>query len=319
MTKSIKALAIRRILLGIPVLWGITVIVFGVVAIAPASPATARLANMNPEALAEMEAEMGLDRPLHVQYFEWLTGVLRGDLGNSLISGEPVAPLLVSRLMVSFELALLGFLWMVILAGTLGLVGAFYHNKLPDQIARIYAILGISTPDFVVGIFSIIIFAVWLGWLPAGGWVSFWESPLDNLRHAILPSYAVGFLFTGIITRLFRSDLLEVMNAEHVTAAKAMGLSKYEIITKDIIKPASIPTLTEIGMTLSVLIGGLVLTEIVFAVPGMGRLAVQAIFNGNFPVIQAVLLIVATTFIVMNIIVDLAYYYLDPRIRVQEN
>lgn len=319
MAKSIKALAIRRILLAIPILFGETVLVFAVVAMAPSSPATARLSNMNPEALQRLEEQLGLNRPLHVQYLDWLTNVLQGNLGNSLISGEPVAPLLMNRLAVSVELGLLGFLWMVVLAGTLGLVGAFNHNKLPDHVARIYAILGISMPDFVVGIFGIIVFGVWLGWLPAGGWVSPSESIVANLKHALLPSYAVGFLFTGIITRLFRADLLETMNDEHVRAAKAMGLSKRRIVLQDIVKPAVIPTLTAVGMTVTVLVGGLVLTEIVFAIPGMGRLAVRAIFNGNYPVIQATLLVVATSFIFVNIAVDLAYYYLDPRIRVQED
>jgi peptide/nickel transport system permease protein len=319
MAKSIRALAIRRILLGIPILLGETVLVFGVVALAPSSPATARLSNMNPEALQRLQEQLGLNRPLHVQYVDWLTNVLQGDLGNSLISGEPVAPLLVNRLSVSLELGLLGFLWMVVMAGSLGIIGAFNHNELPDHVARVYAILGISTPDFVVGIFSILIFGVWLGWLPAGGWEPLSAGVITNLKHAILPSYAVGFLFTGIITRLFRADLLETMNDEHVNAAKAMGLSKQRIIRQDIIKPAVIPTLTAIGMTVTVLVGGLVLTEIVFAIPGMGRLAVRAIFNGNYPVIQAVLLVVASAFIVVNIIVDIAYYYLDPRIRVQED
>lgn len=318
MAKSIKALFIRRILLAVPVLFGVTGLVFTFVALAPQSAAVQRLNSVDAEAVQDLEAELGLDRPLYVRYFDWLTDILQGNFGQSLINDQAVLPLLIDRMMVSAELAFFGFLWMITLASILGLVSAFNRNEVPDHIARVYAILGISIPDFVVGILLILLFGVWLGWLPAGGWTPLSDSVVGNLKHIILPSYTVGFLFTAIVMRMFRSDLLDTMNKEHVNAAKAMGIPRHRIVLEDIIKPAVIPTLTTIGMTLSLLIAGLVLAEIVFAIPGIGRLTVSAIFDGDFPIIQGALLIIATVFVVMNLVVDLAYYYLDPRIRVME-
>lgn len=318
MAKSLKALFVRRILLAVPVLLGVTALVFLFVALAPQSAAVRRLNSVDPEAVQRLEAELGLNQPLHVRYVDWLTGILHGDFGNSLINDQAVLPLLVDRMTVSAELAFFGFLWMIVLSSVLGLVSAFNRNDPPDHVARVYAILGISIPDFVVGILLIMVFGVWLGWLPAGGWTPLSESVVGNLKHLLLPSYTVGFLFTAIVMRMFRSDLLETLNKEHVNAARSLGIPKNRIVVQDIIKPAVIPTLTTVGMTLSLLIAGLVLAEIVFAIPGIGRLTVSAIFDGDFPIIQGALLIIATVFVVMNLLVDLAYYYLDPRIRVRE-
>lgn len=318
MAKSIKALFIRRILLAVPVLFGVTGLVFLFVALAPQSAAVNRLNSVDAEAVQKLEAELGLNQPLHVRYIDWVTGILHGDFGTSLINDQAVFPLLVDRMTVSAELAIFGFLWMVVLSSILGLISAFNRNHIPDHIARTYAILGISIPDFVVGILLIMVFGVWLGWLPAGGWTPLSESIAGNLKRIILPSYTVGFLFTAIVMRMFRSDLLETMNKEHVNAAKAMGIPKQRIVLQDIVKPAVIPTITTVGMTLSLLIAGLVLAEIVFAIPGIGRLTVNAIFDGDFPIIQGALLIIATVFVLLNLVVDLAYYYLDPRIRVME-
>lgn len=320
MARSVTALAIRRLILAVPVLIGETLLVFSIVAMSPASPAFARLGQASPEMLEQIREEMGLNQPIYERYIDWITNILfHGDFGTSLVSQRAIGPILVERLTISAELALFGVLWMLVLAGGLGLISAFNRNKLPDHLARTYAILGISIPDFVVGVFLILIFGVWLGWFPSGGWVPFTEDPVQNLRHVVLPSYTVGFLFTAIIMRMFRSDLLETKNAEHVMAAKAMGISKHRTIVQDIVKPAVIPTLTTLGMTIAVMLGGLVLAEIVFAIPGLGRWTVRAIFNGDYAVVSAALLVIATVFTVTNIVVDIAYYYLDPRIRVRED
>ena len=320
MARSILALVVRRLILAVPVLIGETLLVFSITILSPASPAFARLGKASPETYREVRAELGLNDPIHERYLDWIADiVLRGDLGTSLVSQKPIAPELIDRLAVSGELALFGVVWMVLLAGGLGLISAFNRNRLPDHVARTYAILGISIPDFVVGLFLILVFGVWLGWLPAGGWVPITESIVGNLKHIILPSYTVGFLFTAIMMRMFRSDILETMNSEHVTAAKAMGISKRKKVVQDIVKPAVIPTLTTLGMTIGVMIGGLVLAEIVFAIPGLGRYTVRSLFNGDYPVVSAALLIIAAIFTLANIIVDIAYYYLDPRIRVRES
>lgn len=318
MARSLKALILRRLLLTIPILFGVSLIAFAFVAFAPQSPAIARLQTTNPEAIAELEESMGLHRPLYVQYVDWLTSVMTGDFGQSLVRRQDVGQILFDRMLISGQLAIFGILWMVFLAGTLGFVSAFNRNKLQDHVARVYAVLGISIPDFVVGIFLLLVFTAHLGWLPAGGFASLREDGLVvYLRHMLLPSYTVGFLFTAIVMRMFRGDLLETMNKEHVKAAKAMGVPRYKIILQDITKPAVIPTLTTIGMSISILISGVVITEIVFAIPGLGRLLVNSVFDGDFTIIQGAILVVAMIFVVANVVVDLLYYYLDPRIRVR--
>ncbi|WP_256301752.1 ABC transporter permease [Haloarchaeobius salinus] len=317
MARSLKALLIRRLLLTIPILFGVSVLAFIFVAFAPQSPAIARLQTTNPEAIAQLEESMGLNRPLHVQYVDWLTSVLTGDLGQSLVKDQQVSTLLYDRIVISGQLAIFAVVWMVILAGSLGFISAFNRNKIQDHIARVYAVLGISVPDFVVGILLLLIFAVHLEWLPAGGFVPLSEGVGTYLKHMILPSYTVGFLFTAIVMRMFRGDLLEMMNKEHVKAAKAMGVPRYKVVLQDITKPAVIPTLTTIGMSISILISGVVITEIVFAIPGLGRLLVNAVFDGDFTIIQGAVLIIALVFVTANLVVDVLYYYLDPRIRMR--
>ncbi|MFC4248425.1 ABC transporter permease [Natribaculum luteum] len=317
MARNLKALLVRRLLLTIPILFGVSVLAFIFVAFAPQSPAIARLQTTNPEAIAQLEESMGLNRPLYVQYVDWLTSALTGDLGQSLVKDQQVSTLLYDRILISGQFAIFGVVWMVILASSLGFISAFNRNKIQDHIARVYAVLGISIPDFVVGIFLLLIFAVHLEWLPAGGFVPLREGVGTYLKHILLPSYTVGFLFTAIVMRMFRGDLLEMMNKEHVKAAKAMGVPKYKIVLQDITKPAVIPTLTTIGMSISILISGVVITEIVFAIPGLGRLLVNAVFDGDFTIIQGAVLIIAIIFVTANLVVDVLYYYLDPRIRVR--
>jgi peptide/nickel transport system permease protein len=317
MSRSLKALLARRLLLTIPILFGVSVLAFIFVAFAPQSPAIARLQTTNPEAIAQLEESMGLNRPLYVQYFDWLASALTGDLGQSLVKDQQVSSLLYDRIVISSQLAIFGVLWMVVLAGSLGFISAFNRNKIQDHLARVYAVLGISIPDFVVGIFLLLIFAVNFQWLPAGGFVPLQEGVGPYLKHILLPSYTVGFLFTAIVMRMFRGDLLEIMNKEHVKAAKAMGVPRYKIVLQDITKPAVIPTLTTIGMSISILISGVVITEIVFAIPGLGRLLVNAVFDGDFTIIQGAVLIIAIIFVTANLVVDVLYYYLDPRIRVR--
>ncbi|MFP9191401.1 ABC transporter permease [Natrialbaceae archaeon A-CW1-1] len=326
MGRSLFTLVIRRLLLALPVLWGVTFVTFIFIWLAPQSPAIVRGDTLDEDEIAQLEKSMGVDRPFFEQYFDWMGldfllsgsaytegGVLTGNLGTSLMRGQDVTTIVFQRALVSVELAIWGTLWMIVLATSLGLISAFHRNKLPDHFARVYAVLGISVPDFVVGIFLIMLLGGTL--FPAGGWVSWGDGVIPHLKHVVLPSFTVGFLITGLITRLFRSDLLDTMNNEHVNLAKAMGLPRYQIIRHDIIKPAIIPTITSAGMAISTLMGGLVLTEIVFTIPGLGRLAVNSVFSGDFPIIQGVVLLTATVFVLTNLLVDILYYYLDPRIR----
>lgn len=307
----------KRTLLAVPVLVGVSFVAFATVGLNPDRVIVARLGvSPSQDAIDALYATLDLDQPLHLRYLDWLTSVLQGDLGNSYIyGGTPVADMIMRTFAISAQIAFFGFLWMVIISFVLGVISAYYRNQWPDQLVRVYAVLGISVPHFVVGIVSIIVFSLWLRWLPAGGWSPLSDGVVSYLKHLIMPSYAAGFLFIGIVTRMFRADILEVMNQEHVNAARALGLSRRQILFQDIIKPAIIPTFTTVGMALASLLAGIVLIEVVFAIPGFGQLLVRSVFNADLPILQGALLIVACIFIFLNLAVDITYFYLDPRIR----
>jgi ABC-type dipeptide/oligopeptide/nickel transport system permease component len=250
---------------------------------------------------------MGFDDPVAVQYVRFLKGAVRGDFGESLRHGEPAMALVVERLPATFQLAGAGLLIALGLAIPAGIVSAMKRNTAVDYVSTVVALLGQAMPTFWLGIMLILLFSVRLNWLPSSG--------RGGLEHLILPAFTLGLFTTARITRLTRSGMLEVLGQDYIRTARAKGVGETPVVWKHALKNASIPIVTIVGIELGAALGGSVITETIFAWPGVGRLSVQAIFNRDYPVVQSAVFLLASTFVIVNFLVDVVYTYLDPRIR----
>jgi len=259
------------------------------------------------EDIAKFRTAMGFDDPVAVQYVRFLKGAVRGDFGESLRHGEPAMGLVLERLPATFELAGAGLLIALGLAIPAGIVSAVRRNTSVDYVSTVVALLGQAMPTFWLGIMLILIFSVRLNWLPSSG--------RGGLEHLILPAITLGLFTTARITRLTRSGMLEVLGQDYIRTARAKGVGEPPVVWKHALKNASIPIVTIVGIELGTLLGGSVITETIFAWPGVGRLSVQAIFNRDYPVVQSAVFLLASTFVIVNFLVDVIYTYLDPRIR----
>lgn len=311
------AFILRRLIGTIPVLLLVTIMVFLLIHIIPGDVATAVLGEeATPAAKAELRHQLGLDQPLPVQYVNWLGHVAHGDLGKSLSDGTPIAQTIAQRLPVTIELAIASFLVALLIAIPTGILGATRRGKLPDYAGTIIAFTGMSVPSFWLGILVILFFAVRLHWLPASGYVPLTQDPKANIQSMILPAFATGFREAAVLMRMLRSSLLEVMSTDFVRTAKSKGLSPRVVILRHAIRNALIPVVTTSGLTIAGLLGGLVLTETIFSIPGFGRLIVTSVFARDFITVQGTVLVAALLVIVVNLLVDVAYAALDPRISV---
>ena len=261
------------------------------------------------EDIAKFRKAMGFDDPWPVQYLRFLKGAVRGDFGESVRHGEPAMGLVLERLPATFELAGAGLLIALCLAIPAGIVSAVRRNTAVDYVSTVVALLGQAMPTFWLGIMLILVFSVRLSWLPSSG--------RGDIEHLILPAITLGLFTTARITRLTRSGMLEVLGQDYIRTARAKGVSEPPVVWKHALKNASIPIVTIVGIELGTLLGGSVITETIFAWPGVGRLSVQAIFNRDYPVVQAAVFLLASTFVIVNFLVDVIYTYLDPRIRFQ--
>ena len=259
------------------------------------------------EDIAKFRKAMGFDDPWPVQYLRFLKGAVRGDFGESVRHGEPAMGLVLERLPATFELAGAGLLIALCLAIPAGIVSAVRRNTAVDYVSTVVALLGQAMPTFWLGIMLILVFSVRLSWLPSSG--------RGDIEHLILPAITLGLFTTARITRLTRSGMLEVLGQDYIRTARAKGVSEPPVVWKHALKNASIPIVTIVGIELGTLLGGSVITETIFAWPGVGRLSVQAIFNRDYPVVQAAVFLLASTFVIVNFLVDIIYTYLDPRIR----
>jgi ABC-type dipeptide/oligopeptide/nickel transport system permease component len=302
-----KSYLLRRAWQSVLVLLGVSVVVFLILHLT-GDPA---LLLLPPDATAEDVARfrqtMGFNDPVAVQYLRFLKGALRGNFGESLRHGEPAMDLVLERLPATFELAGAGLAIALCLAIPAGIVSAVRRNTSVDYVSTVVALLGQAMPTFWLGIMLILVFSVRLSWLPSSG--------RGGLDHLVLPAITLGLFTTARITRLTRSGMLEVLGQDYIRTARAKGVSEPPVVWKHALKNASIPIVTIVGIELGTLLGGSVITETIFAWPGVGRLSVQAIFNRDYPVVQAAVFLLASTFVIVNFLVDVIYTYLDPRIR----
>jgi len=298
----------------------ISVVTFVVVQVAPGDPAQLILGTeAPPEALADLRAQLGLDRPPLLQYLSWLSGVLRGDLGVSLRHGRPVTTLIAERLPVTLSLAILSLALAVLLALPLGVLAAVHQHSALDYGVLVFAQAGLALPSFWIGILLILLFALSLRWLPSGGYMPWGENPLDALRSLAMPVLALGLPVAGVLARLVRASMLEELARDHIRTARAKGLSEAQVIVRHVLRNALIPTVTLLGLQLGFLLGGSIVIEQVFALPGLGRLVLFAINNRDLPLIQGLVLFIAVLVVIINFLVDLAYTWLDPRITLENN
>lgn len=307
----------RRALTLLPILLLMSIIVFGLVRMIPGDPIDVMYGGegMDEMRRAALSRELGLDQPIVVQYGRWLLRAIGGDLGNSYRAGMPVMQLIGQRLPATLWLSFSAMVLSLIIALPLGLLAAVKRNSAADMGATAFAILGISMPNFWSGILLVLIFSIWLGWLPSIGYVSPFEDLGRSLRHLILPAFTLGWALAGVTTRLARSSLLEELGKDYVRTARSKGLAERAVLLKHALRNALIPTVTMIGLQLGFLIGGTVVVETVFAWPGVGLLVVDSIFARDYPVVQGVVLVIAVIVVAINLLVDVTYTVLDPRIR----
>ncbi|WP_137290757.1 ABC transporter permease [Natronorubrum halophilum] len=311
-----KRYIVKRIAQYVPVLFGVTLIAFLLINVAGGDPVRTMLGTEATEEQVQMVREdLGLDQPLYVRYFNWLGDVLTGDLGTSIMYGQPVSDLIVQTLPVTLWLAGGALLVSILIGIPAGIISATRRNTKFDSGATVVAYSGIAIPNFFLGILLILVFAEYLRVLPASGFVSPLAYPIEGIRYLILPWIALGTAQAAIVMRYMRSSLLEVMDQQYVEVATAKGLIPALIHNKHSIMNALIPTVTIIGINLGYLLGGSIVIEEIFALPGFGRLALNGVLNRDFLILQGVLLVTAFLFTTVNFIVDILYTYLDPRIR----
>lgn len=308
--------AARRILLALPTLFVVSLVVFVLLRLVPGDPAELLLGDFaDPASVAALREQLGLDRPWPAQYLAWLSSLLTGDFGVSISTGEPVLPAMLGRLAVTAQVVLLSFVVAMLVAVPAGIVAAHRQDSLLDLSVVVGVVLCLSVPSFWVGLMLILLFGVELGWLPTVGWVSPVEDLAEGLRYVALPALALLLVEMGQVARMTRASTLEVLRLDYILHARAKGLPESRVLWRHAFPNAVAPTVTVAGMLLGSLLGGAAVIETVFTLPGLGRLLVDAIYQRDYPVVQGVLLMVAGIQVVMNLLVDLTYPLLDPRVR----
>ena len=306
----------RRMIYLIPTLIGISLIIFVLMRVVPGDVAAIMLGDYaNPRDVRELNETLGLDKPVIVQYMDWMWGLLRGNPGVSLYNGKPVLDELLRAVPVSLELAILGVLFSIALGMPLGLISAVKHDTGADQLSRLVSVLGISIPNFWLAILMLTFLALWFNWNPPVYYKSLFESPLENLQQMLIPMVTLGMFQMALVARMTRSSLLEVLRQDYIRTARSKGLSEQMVIYRHALKNALIPVVTVVGLNFGVLLGGIVVIEQITGVPGVGRLTLHAIDRRDFAQIQINVLFFGAVYAFSNLVVDIIYGYLDPRIR----
>jgi len=310
------AYTVRRLIATIPVLLVVALLIFLLLHLGPSDPAAVIAGDFaEPEHIERIREKLGLDRPLHIQFGEWLWRVLQGDLGTSIFNERPVTELIVQRLEPTLALTVSTIVFAIAVAIPLGVLAAWQAGRLLDRLVMLLAVTGFSLPVFVLGYLLIFGFSVQLKILPVQGYTSIDEGLVPFARHLVLPTLSLGLIYVALIARMTRASVIEVLNQDYIRTARAKGLATPPILIIHALKNAAIPIVTTIGLGIALLIGGVVVTETVFALPGIGRLTVDAIIRKDYPVIQGVILVFSAVYVLVNLLVDLSYSLFDPRIR----
>lgn len=310
-----KNYVIRRILQLIPVLLGISILIFAVMKMIPGDVISGILGiEATPELRAQLAAKYGLDRPYVVQYLDWIGGVLQGDFGESIRTSAPILPEIVSRLKVTAELTFMAAVISWIIAIPLGILAAVKRNSWVDRFVRVFSLLGVSVPGFALSILLVLILSLCFNYFSPLGYVGFFEDPLRNLEIMILPAMVLGVTISGSVMRMTRSSVLEVLRQDFIKTVRAKGASERIAIFKHALRNALIPIITLIGMQIGSLLGGAVIVEQIFSLPGLGQLTLTGINQRDYPVVQGCVLVIAFIYVMVNLITDILYAYIDPRI-----
>ena len=309
------AYLVRRLALMVPVAFLVSVAVFSLIHLTPVDPAELILGEEHsPQAVVALRHELGLDQPLPQQYLTWIGRALHGDLGRSVRTNQPVAQAIAERIPNTLELGIAALAWSVLLAIPLGTIAALRRGSPIDVLATGFTVLGVSVPNFFIGILLILTLSVGLRWFPPGGYTPFSESILDNLHRLVLPAITLGTVTTAINTRFTRSSMLDVLNQDYIRTARAKGASWRQVIWDHALKNALIPVVTIVGIQVGSLLEGALVTETIFSWPGVGKLAIDSIFGRDYPIIQGIVLVIAFSYMLANLAVDMAYAWLNPRI-----
>jgi peptide/nickel transport system permease protein len=307
---------LQRIGTIIPTIFFVSILIFSLQQLLPGDPALILAGeDQSEEVIRYLRAKFHLDEPLPMRYLYWLGGVLQGDLGESLRIQQPVVDLILQKLPVTLQLAAMAMIIALVIGITAGVISAVLKDTVWDYAANVVALWGLSTPNFWLGIMLILFFSVWLGWLPASGYVSPFEDLKANLAAMIMPAFVLGNAIAAVLMRHTRSAMLQVLNADYVRTARAKGLVERVVVLKHALRNALIPIITLGALEFGTLLSGAVLTEQVFTIPGFGKLIVDAVFNRDYAVVQGVVLFTATAYITLNLLADLAYFLVNPRLR----
>ena len=308
----------RRLTSIVPTLFVVSVLVFGLQLLLPGDPATMLAGEeADARAIAEIRAAYGLDQPIHVQYLRWIGGVLQGDFGHSMRIGLPVRDLVLDKLPVTLQLGAMAFVIACLIGIPMGVLSAVRKDSMWDYAANAISLWGLSTPNFWLGIMLILVVSVELGWLPPSGYVSPFEDWRQSLATTIMPAFVLGNSVAAVFMRHTRAAMLQALNQDYVRTARAKGLSESVVVNKHALRNALIPVVTLGALELGALFSGAVLTEQVFTIPGFGTLVVDAVFNRDYLVVQGVVLVTATAYVMFNLLADIAYFLVNPRLRQQ--
>lgn len=311
-----SAFLVRRIVSTIPVMGFVALFVFSLLYIAPGDPAAVIAGDQaSLEDIERIRAGLGLDRPFIVRFFDWLWHILHGDLGTSIFTNLPVTDMIAQRVEPTLSLMLITLVFAIIVAVPMGVLAAWKVNTLIDRAVMTFAVVGFSVPVFVVGYLLAYVFGLEFNWLPVQGYTPLSAGVWPWFQNLILPSITLGFVYIALIARITRASMLDVLGQDYIRTARSKGVGQTSILFMHALKNASIPIVTVIGLGIALLIGGAVVTETVFAIPGLGRLTVDAILRRDYPIIQGVVLLFSFSYVLVNLLVDLLYTVLDPRIR----